>query len=66
MFLYYYFMAGQMEGEGHVASDDCAVCRAWTKNGAVRKFRKLYTDAAETNVFRVRYNRLGIAVLTDF
>jgi hypothetical protein len=50
----------------HNAHDDCAICKAWSKSQAIRKFRKLYCDFDESNVFRVTYNKYGIAVLSDY
>jgi hypothetical protein len=52
--------------EIHNAHDDCAICKAWSKRHAMRKFRKLYCDFDESNVFRVAYNKFGIAVLSDY
>jgi hypothetical protein len=52
--------------EIHNAHDDCAICKAWSKSQAIRKFRKLYRDFDESNVFRVTYNKYGIAVLSDY
>lgn len=48
------------------AKDDCAICKAWTKKQAIRKFKILYCDFNESNIFRVKYNKYGIAVLTDY
>ena len=50
----------------HKANDDCALCRAWSKKQAIKKFNKLYCDFTEANVFRVTYNKYGIAVLSDY
>jgi hypothetical protein len=67
MFLYRLFIPNSMEINGnHVATDDCALCRAWSKKKAIKKFQKLYCDFDESNVSRVRYNKYGIAVLTDY
>ena len=56
-----------MENDGnHTATDDCALCKAWTKKGAIKKFQKLYCDFDESNVSRVKYNKYGIAILTDY
>jgi hypothetical protein len=52
--------------ETHNAHDDCAICKAWSKTQAIRKFGKLYCDFDESNVFRVTYNKYGIAVLSDY
>ncbi len=67
MFLYCLFMEGTMKGDGiHNANDDCAICRAWTKRQAIRRFSRMYSSFADENVFRVKYNRRGIAVLSDY
>ena len=67
MFLYCLFIQGSMPGDAtHNAHDDCAICKAWAKSQAIRKFRKLYCDFDESNVFRVTYNKYGIAVLSDY
>jgi hypothetical protein len=50
----------------HNAHDDCAVCKAWSRRRAIRKFQKSYCDFDGSNVFRVTYNRYGIAVLSDY
>lgn len=60
MFLYCYYFAGSMH------DDDCALCRAWTKKQAIKKFRTLYHLVDNGNVFRVRFNAYGVAVLTDY
>ena len=67
MFLYCLFIPGSMEDDGaHTATDDCALCKAWSKKGAIKKFQKLYCDFDESNVSRVKYNKYGIAILTDY
>ena len=67
MFLYCLFIPSTMPGdETHNAHDDCAICKAWSKSQAIRKFRKLYCDFDASNVFRVTYNKYGIAVLSDY
>lgn len=50
----------------HIANDDCALCRAWTKKKAIKKFQKLYCDLDESNVSRVKFNTYGIAILSDY
>ena len=52
--------------EIHNASDDCAICKAWSKKRAIKKFKKMYCNFEESDVFRVKYNKYGIAVLTDY
>lgn len=66
MFLFCYYQSGIMEGSEHCANDDCALTRAWTKKQATNKFKKLYAFVDTTNVFRVKYNTYGIAVLSDY
>ena len=46
--------------------DDCAVCRAWTKKQAIRKFKKMYDGFDGSAVKKVTYNFCGIAVLSDY
>lgn len=67
MFLYCLFIPGSMENDGaHNATDDCALCKAWSKKGAIKKFQKLYCNFDESNVSCVKYNKYGIAILTDY
>ena len=67
MFLYSLFIANSMINDGtHIANDECALCRAWTKKKAIKKFQKIYCNFDESNVSRVRYNTYGIAVLSDY
>lgn len=54
------------EQDGHIFSDDVAVTYAWSKKQALKKFQRLYGDAADDNVNRVRFNAYGIAILTDY
>ena len=56
-------MAGD---EIHNANDDCAICKAWSKKQAIKKFKRMYCDFEESDVFRAKYNKYGIAVLTDY
>ena len=67
MFLYCLFIEGSMKNdEAHKANDDCALCKAWTKSGAIKKFQRLYRNFDESNVSRVKYNSFGIAILSDY
>ena len=67
MFLYCLFIPNSMVNDGnHIATDDCALCKAWSKKKAIKKFQKLYCHFDESNVSRVRYNTYGIAILTDY
>lgn len=64
---YCLFICGSMSDDViHNTNYDCALCRAWSKKQAVKKFKTLYSDFDESNVFRVKYNKYGIAVLTDY
>ena len=67
MFVYCLYISGSMAGdEIHNATDDCAICKAWSKKQAIKKFKRMYCDFEESNVFRAKYNKYGIAVLTDY
>ena len=53
----------------HRFTDDVAICRAWTKHGAIKMFKTLYgySDLEfDKYVKKVRYNNYGIAILTDY
>ena len=66
MFVYCLYISGSMAGdEIHNANDDCVICKAWSKKQAIKKFQKMYCNFEESDVFRVEYNKYGIAVLTD-
>ena len=62
--LYAYALADAMVD--HRFTDDVAICRAKSRKQAVKKFKRLYGLADETNVSRVRWNDYGIAILTDY
>ena len=66
--LYYYARPNQMDG--HRFTDDVAICKAFTKKGALQKFRRLYDigdEEAKKYVHKVGYNKLfGVSVLTDY
>lgn len=68
MFLWYFARPGQMVG--HLYTDDVAVTRAWTKQGAVKKFRRVYAfeDNDLGTIWRIRPSRYcnGVQVLTDY
>jgi hypothetical protein len=51
---------------GHDFTVDVAICKATSKRKAIEKFRQLYGLADETNVFEVRFNDYGVAILTDY
>jgi len=66
MFLYCLFIKGSLANTEHRANDDCAICRAWTKKQAIKKFQRLYLNFKDSDVSRVRYNYAGIAILSDY
>ena len=67
MFLYCLLIPAIMGNDGvHGETVDCALCKAWSKKQAVKKFQKLYRNFEESNVSRVKYNKYGIAVLSDY
>ena len=59
---------------GNSIDDDFAICRAWSKKHAIKKFKRMYCDTiftADTDkvvncVSRVRFNKHGISVLSDY
>lgn len=53
----------------HRFTDDVALCFALTKKKAIKKFEQLYKidlNDKKTEIFRVGFNYLGIAILTDY
>lgn len=62
--LFAFAMADQMTG--HKFSDDVAICKAKSKEKAIKKFRRLYELADESNVWRVSFSSNGVAILTDY
>lgn len=65
MFLYSIYLSdsGREKRNGF---DDCALCRAWTKREAVKIFRRMYSGFSEDAIQRVKFNQLGIAVLSNY
>lgn len=67
MFIFCLYIRGSMVGDKiHNANDDCAICQAWSKKQAIKKFKRMYCDFEDSAVFCVKYNKYGIAVLTDY
>ena len=67
MFLYRLYIRGLTKNNRmHNSNDDVALCKAWNKKNAIKKFQKLYCCFDESDVSRVKYNSYGIAVLTDY
>ena len=56
--------------KGHKFTDDVAICRAWSKRQAIKRFRRLYgySDKVMDNcVNRIHFNRhFKMAILTDY
>lgn len=53
----------------HIFTDDVAICWAWSKKGAIKKFRKLYSysnSIMELCVHKIHFSKLGIAILTSY
>ena len=59
---------------GHSEDDDIAICRAWSKKHAIKKFKRMYCDISapifpkkiENCVARVRFNHYRIAVMSEY
>ena len=67
MFLYAFTRPDQMKG--HRFTDDVALCRAWTKKRAVKKFARsnLYEGVTIREIKRVRFPKsTRICILTDY
>lgn len=53
----------------YCAATDCvdvALCRAWSKKQALKKFGKMYIHLTDDDVFRVKFNYCGFALLVEF
>ena len=52
----------------HTFSDDVAITRAWTKQGAIKKFRLFYTEVDPWNVLRIKPRKCSdkVQILTDY
>ncbi len=66
MFLYALYIHDDKTLTDSNGYDDCAICRAWTKKQAITKFRKMYCDFDSNSIKRVRFNKYGIAVISDY
>ena len=65
MFTYYFARADQMMG--HNFTDDVAICKAWSKKSAIKKFSGYYTEVTEKEVKRIRWlSKPKVKVLTDY
>lgn len=65
MFTYYFARADQMKG--HNFTDDVAICKAWSKKSAIKKFSKLYADVKNKEVKRINwFEKPRVKILTDY
>lgn len=51
---------------GHKFTDDVAITYAPDKVEAIAKFSRLYKDAKDAEVRKVKFGRYGVAILTDY
>ena len=63
--LYVFAAPGAMKNS-HTFTDDVAITWAISRNEAIEKFLKLYTDVEVDEVEAVRFGSDGIAILTDY
>lgn len=63
MSLYCFSRPGAMKY--HTFTDDVAICRAWTRKQAIKKFSSLYTDIQPREVWRIGYIK-KVKILTDY
>lgn len=63
-FLWCYTVPNAMTN--HSFTDDCALCFAFTKAAATKKFRQYYKFSPNESIDRVYINTKGIAILTDY
>ena len=65
MFTYCFARPDQMEG--HNFTDDVALCKAWSKKSAIKKFSVLYADVQEKEVKRINWlEKPKVKILTDY
>lgn len=66
MRLWYYARPNQMVE--HEFVDDVAITRAWTKQGAIKKFGEFYKDVYPSKVDKVEPRKYSckVQVLTDY
>ena len=65
MFTYYFARPDQMRE--HRFTDDVAICKAWSKKSAIKKFSVLYRDVKETEVARINwFKKPAVKILTDY
>lgn len=65
MFVYYFARANTMVG--HNFTDDVAICKAWSKKSAIKKFSEAYADVKRNEVKRVKWlKKPKVKILTDY
>lgn len=64
----YYCFARAKAMTEHNFTDDVALCKAISKQQAIKIFSRLYSDIKDNEVFVVKneFNVYGIAILTDY
>ena len=64
----YYCFARANAMTEHKFTDDVALCKAISKQQAIKIFSRLYSDIKDNEVFIVKneFNVYGIAILTDY
>lgn len=66
MRLYVYRRPATMDPEEHEYSDDVALTYATSRKWAIRHFAQLYDEVGKDNVFEVKFNADGVAILTNY
>lgn len=66
MRLYVFRRPDTMDPDTHMFSDDVAITYAASRKWAIRHFAQLYADVTKDEVFEVRFNADGVAILTDY
>ena len=66
MRLYVFRRPNTMDPDTHTFSDDVAITYAASRKWAIRHFAQLYADVTKDEVFEVRFNADGVAILTDY
>lgn len=64
---YYYARPGiGIKGDSSRFTDDVAVTWAMNKQQAYANFKKLYVNVTLRDVWEVKYNKYGVAILTEY
>ena len=65
MFIYCFARPNAMVG--HNFTDDVAICIAWSKKGAIKKFSTPYAEVKENEVCRIKwFKKPKVKILTDY